>query len=212
MNETGISFTLLKDEWCCGSPLLRTGQWNVAIKQAKHNVEIVTGTGAKSVVTSCAGCYRTWKKDYPELGINYDFNVIHITELLEEEVNKGKLKFSKEFKEKTTYHDPCHIGRHMGIYDAPRAVLKAVPRMEFIEMKKNKEMSLCCGAGGGVKSAFPDLAVNLARERLIEALQTGAEAVATACPFCLMNFQNAIREYELRVKLYDVVEVVAKAL
>jgi heterodisulfide reductase subunit D len=216
-----FDFTILQDEWCCASPLLRTGQWETEWVSAKtiaqHNIEIAEKAGAKNIVTTCAGCYRTWKKDYTEeykdiLETDHNFQVLHTTELLEKLVKKGELQFKKDVKMKVTYHDPCHLGRHMNLYEAPRNVLKAIPGIEFVEMPRNKENAWCCGAGGGVKSGYPEWAVEIAIERVKEAERLGVDAIVSACPFCWRNLSDAMAKVGSKLQMYDIIELVNKAL
>jgi len=211
-----LDFTVLSDEWCCGSPLFRTGQWETAVQIANHNIELVNQMEAKALATSCAGCYRTWKADYKEtysdlIDADYNFDVLHTTELLADLMKKGELKIEGEFKKKVTYHDPCHLA-HCGFYDPPRQILQNIPGVELVEMERTKENAWCCGAGGGVKSGFPDFAVKTSIRRLEEAKETGAEAIVTPCPFCTRNLHDAAEKAKFKMEVYDVVEILAKAI
>ncbi|MEM2975398.1 MAG: (Fe-S)-binding protein [Candidatus Bathyarchaeia archaeon] len=219
--KVGLDFTILRDEWCCSSPLLRTGQWETSWVSAKniaqHNVEEAKKTEAKRIVTTCAGCYRTWKKDYTEeyrdlLETEHTFEILHTTQLLEQLLKKGELKFKNEVKMKVTYHDPCHLGRHVEVYDAPRNVLKEIPGIELIEMPRTRENAWCCGSGGGVKAGYSDWAVEIAGERIKEAEKLGVDALVSACPFCWRNLSDAINKYGSKLKMYDVIELVLQAL
>ncbi|MEM2146571.1 MAG: (Fe-S)-binding protein, partial [Candidatus Jordarchaeaceae archaeon] len=188
----GKDFTLMQDEWCCGSPLIWTGQIEVAKKCAEHNVKEIEKTGAELVVTSCSGCYRMLKEVYRDkFKINYDFEVIHSPVYLMEQVKEEILTLEKPVNKKVTYHDPCHIGRHMGIYEPPRELLRSIPNLELVEMPRNRHNAWCCGAGGGVKSSFKEMASFAALERLREAIATEAEIITSACPFCYKNLSDA---------------------
>ena len=209
----GINFTVMKDEWCCGSPAQRTGQRKIAEDCAHHNLEEIKKIGATTVVTSCAGCYRMFKEDYVErYGLEHGLEIVHTPNMLLNLVKKGKLKFTKELKMKVTYHDPCHTGRHMGIYNEPRELLRSIPGIELVEMPRNRENAWCCGHGGGVRADFPDLALFAASERLKEAKATGAEAITSTCPFCYRSFLDGIKETYPEYKVYDVVELVRMAM
>ena len=209
LKKLGTNFTILDDEWCCGSPLQRTGQSEFAKECAEHNIEEFKKTGVKRVVTSCAGCYRMLVKDYKEkYGFDYDFEIIHFPVFLLDLLNKDELKMEKSINRTVTYHDPCHIGRHMGIYNPPRELLEKIPGIELKEMVRIKENAWCCGSGGGVKSSFNDLAMFAAKERCDEAMRTGAEAIVSTCPFCWRNLNDAIEENKLNLKMYDLVELV----
>ena len=174
----GLDFHTLDDEKCCGSVLLRTGFIDEAAKQIKKNTEILKG---EKIITSCAGCYKTLKEDYEGL------DVIHISQLLDELIKEGKLKLSKTDLE-VTYHDSCHLGHHCNVFDEPRDVIKSVANL--IEMENIRENSLCCGAGGGVKSAYPEIAKQMAFSRLNQAKETGCKTLVTPCPFCKLNLEN----------------------
>ncbi len=215
LHAAGKEIAITKDEWCCGSIGLRIGDIKFAEEQAKHNIELFKDMGAKTVMTACAGCYRTLKKDYPEiLGEKLPFEVKHITELLVEILKINKLPFTEE-KEKTkvTYHDPCHLGRHMNLFEVPREVISKIPGIDLIEMKRNRKNAFCCGAGGGVKSQFPDLAINNAKDRIREAIETGAEILLSSCPFCIGNLNDALNEMaskiQDKIKVIDILDLIA---
>lgn len=174
----GVDFHILEDEKCCGSVLLRTGFIDEAYKQIEKNTETLKG---EKIITSCAGCYKTLKEDYEGL------DVIHISQLLDELIRKGKLKLSKSDLN-VTYHDSCHLGRHCNVFDEPRNVIKEVANL--IEMEDVRENSLCCGAGGGVKSAYPEIANQMAISRIAQAKETGCMTLITPCPFCKLNLEN----------------------
>jgi heterodisulfide reductase subunit D len=219
--KLGLKFTVLDDEYCCGSPLLRTGHWAPVKELAQHNIEAIKETGAKTVVTSCPGCFKVWSHDYAKdnygkiLGINHDFKLLHTTQLLADLQKKGKLKFSNKINAKVTYHDPCHMGRNLGenaIYDAPRDLLKAIPGVELKEMARTREVAWCCGSGGGVKSGYPDFALWTGVERVKEAMETGATTIATACPFCQRNLDDSVKAQKCKMDVLDVLEMVERAL
>ena len=173
-----IEYHILDDEKCCGSVLLRTGFEKQAKEQIKKNTEILKD---EKIITSCAGCYKTLKEDYDGL------DVVHISQLLDELIRENKLNFTKaDFK--VTYHDSCHLGRHMDVFDEPRNAIESVA--DIVEMENSREDSLCCGAGGGVKSAYPEIADQMAKSRLAQARETGCETLVVSCPFCKLNLEN----------------------
>lgn len=178
LKEAGVDYHTLDDEKCCGSVLLRTGFLKEAEEQIRRNTDVLKG---EKIITSCAGCYKTLKDDYEGL------DVIHISQLLDELIKEGKLKISKKDFD-VTYHDSCHLGRHSGVFDEPREVIESVANL--IEMENNRESSLCCGAGGGVKSAYPEIANQMAELRINQAKQTGCSTLVTPCPFCKLNLEN----------------------
>lgn len=213
LDKAGVKFNILgEDEWCCGSPLLRTGQKGpVRDELAPHNVREMDKRGWKVMVTACAGCYNTMKTDYPKLTGKPSYKLFHISEYLEKLIKEGKLKFSKDFKKKVAYHDPCHLGRHAKVYDAPRNVLKAIPGLQLIQIKEERDDSVCCGAGGGFKSAFNDMAEDIAAERVKQFVKAGAEVIATSCPFCQVNLNAGAKKAGLDIKTMDVVQIALQA-
>ena len=178
LDIAGVDYHILEDEKCCGSVLLRTGFFNEAQRQIKKNTEVLKG---EKIITSCAGCYKTLKEDYEVL------DVIHISQLLDELIRDGKLNLEKGELD-VTYHDSCHLARHMEVFDEPRNVIESLANL--VEMENNRENSLCCGAGGGVKSAYPEIATQMARTRIDQAMDTGCKTLVTACPFCKLNLSN----------------------
>jgi heterodisulfide reductase subunit D len=215
----GKDVALFKDDWCCGSIGLRIGDNSSVMELIKHNVEGISKLGTKMLFTACAGCYRTIKKDYPELiGGELPFEVKHITEILVDLFRNNEIPFNAIVGEpiKVTYHDPCHLGRHMGMYDIPREVISKIPGIELIEMKRNKRNAWCCGAGGGVKSQYPELALDIAKERIREAIETGAKVLTTSCPFCIGNLSDAYNslndDEKAKIQVIDIVDFIASKL
>lgn len=138
-----------------------------------------------------------------------------MAEYLDRLITEGKIKFTKKVPMKVTYHDPCHLGRHLrddGIYEPPRELLKSIPGIELVEMERNRENAWCCGAGAGVSQANTELALRTANERLKEARTTGATALITSCPWCEKNFKDAVREYGEDIEIYDIAEITCWAL
>ena len=242
MNAAGIKFRLLEDETCCGSPILRTGVKDAFLDSMNKNLDAIDALDVDTVVFACAGCYDTFKVDYP-LHRQYNFEVKHLVELFDELIQNGKLKLTTEVPLTVTYHDPCHLGRNAerfeewdgdvielmplvkinipekqkrcganGVYDAPRNILKSIPGLKLKEMERIMEYSYCCGAGAGVKSAFPEFALRTAQTRLEEAEDTGAEIIVSACPFCSTNLQDGIKEKGSKLQFYDINELILMAL
>ncbi|MEM3907608.1 MAG: (Fe-S)-binding protein [Nitrososphaerota archaeon] len=219
--KLGLNFTVLEEEYCCGSPLLRTGHWDLVRDIVKHNISEIENTGAQTIITSCAGCYKVWSHDLTNekygkvLGIEHNFKVLHSTQLLVDLLNQGRLDLKNKLNIKVTYHDPCHNGRNLGnkaLYEEPRKLLKSIPGVELVEMERNRAVAWCCGAGGGVKSAFPDFALWTGEERIKEALMTGAEVLASTCPFCWRNLEDAAKAMGAKIQIADLLELVEKSL
>jgi len=207
LKRVGTDFTLI-DEHCCTSPMIRTGQIDICKDYMNYNIAQVMNTGAKNVITSCAGCYKTLKKDFERFGEEYDFEVFHTIELLKQLLDKGKIKFKSEYKKTVTYHDPCHLGRHMGIYEIPREIYKKIPGLILVEMKRNRNFAWCCGAGGGVKIGYPEWAVEISKERVEEAKKTGATVLSSTCPFCRTNLSDANDNYSFDMEVLDLMEII----
>ena len=211
LQSAGVDFAALgKKELCCASTLKRVGDIEFE-NVARKTLDLYNSLGVETVVTSCSGCYKTFKEDYPLLG-NVNFKVKHIIEVLEELINAGKLKFKKDLKMKVTYHDPCHLGRHTRLFEPPRNVIKAIPGIELVEMERNRENSRCCGAGGGFRIAYPDVQAKIAVKRVQDAEETGASAIVSGCPFCYAGIQTAIGATGSSLKMVDITEIVAMAL
>ncbi|MFO7795795.1 MAG: (Fe-S)-binding protein [Promethearchaeati archaeon] len=206
LKKANIDFTLI-DEHCCTSPLIRTGQIEPIKEFMNYNIEKIKEAGANKVVTSCAGCYRTLKVDFEKQGIDMDIEIYHITELINNLLEEEKIEFKSEFNKTVTYHDPCHLGRHSGLYDIPREVYKKIPGIKFVEMDRIKENSWCCGAGGGVKIGYPDWALEISKERVEEARDTGATILSSTCPFCRTNLSDANQEFDIGLEVIDLVEI-----
>jgi Fe-S oxidoreductase len=239
LNAGGMDFKVLHpEEYCCGAPLWRTGQIEAAKKLVKHHLDVLRRQGIKTVITSCAECYGTLKGFYPRI-LKLDFEVLHITEVIQSLLKEGKIKLKKNFNMKVTYHDPCLLGRLSelyvpwngqikafgyheppkqwrrgtnGVYEAPREILSMIPGIKLVEMTRNEENAFCCGGGGGVSVAFPDFAQWVTLERLDEAKSTGAEAIVSCCPFCKSSFEKPIGTGESMIPYHDLTELVVKSL
>jgi len=207
LKKAGVDFTLI-DEHCCTSPLLRTGQLSPVTDFMNYNIQKIKEVGANKVISSCAGCYRTLKNDFAKHDAEHDLEIIHTSELILKLLKEQKLKFNSEFNKTVTYHDPCHLGRHSGLYEEPREVYKKIPGLELVEMKRNRENAWCCGAGGGVKIGYPDWSVEISKERLEEAKETGATIVSSTCPFCRTNLSDANKVFDMGFEILDLVEII----
>jgi heterodisulfide reductase subunit D len=212
LHKANVKFTFM-DEVCCGSPLLRTGHKEVAKKLAIKNIETIAKSGVKKVITSCAGCYRTLKQDYPILlERELPFEIIHSAELLAELLKDGRLELSDGKQMTVTYHDPCHLGRHSGVYDPPRDVLKSIPDIKFVEMSENRNNALCCGAGGGFRAGYRDLSIDLAALRVSQVKHLDAEILSSSCPFCHYNLELGRDKIDKTLKIADITELIARRL
>ncbi|MFZ7121185.1 MAG: (Fe-S)-binding protein [Eubacteriaceae bacterium] len=201
---------LAEEEWCCGVPQLADGNVGLAEELIVHNMEALKAAGVKRVITSCAGCFHAIKSDYPEVIGNLPFEVVHSSEVIAELIDSGKIKLDKEVAKTFTYHDPCHLGRHEGVYEEPRKVLNSISGANLVEMPRNKENSWCCGGGSVVSTAFPELSSDIANGRVEEAKDTEAEAIVSTCPSCEKGLSAAARKSKMKV--YDLSVIVADAM
>jgi heterodisulfide reductase subunit D len=213
LKASGLGFAILEDEPCCGSVLLRTGNLEAAAQTAERISEAIEESGAERIVVSCAGCLKTLKEDFPN---RFDIKlpeVLHILELVDNLIREGKLKLKAlPGKNKVTYHDPCHMGRELAIYESPRRVIQAIPNVNLVEMETNRETAMCCGAGGGLRSYNSDLAKNIASKRVKDAIDTGANILATACPFCEHNLLSGTKVLGEEISIKDVVSLLAESV
>jgi len=212
LRKAGVDFGILgEEEVCCGSVMHRVGERELAGELALKNLEMIRALGVETVVTSCAGCFKTLSQDVPAYG-EMTARVVHSSQLLRELFRAGRLTFDKEPDLRVTYHDPCHMGRHCGEYDAPRELLTSQPGIRLVEMPRSRENAWCCGAGGGVRSAFPDWALETSRTRVEEAAGTGAALLVTTCPFCLQNLTTAVRAEGSPLELVDLTDLLVRLL
>lgn len=193
------------EENCCSSPLLRTGQLKTAQELIGRNLDMFARKGATKIVTPCGGCSKTLKYDYPvwakKVGKPFDAEVLHFSEVYVSLIREGRIKPKTPINKTVTFHDPCHVGRSQGLFDEPREILAAIPGVRLVEMAHCREESRCCGAGGGVKANYPEMAAQIARDRVTEAIETGADTLVTMCPFCQGSFSQAISELKASIQL-----------
>jgi Fe-S oxidoreductase len=204
LNRLGIEPALMKDERCCGHDLLWTGDIDNFKKLVKHNVGLIKETGAKTIVTSCAECYKTLKQDYPKFSPGFKVDVVHISQVLAKEVASGKLAFDKKALA-VTYHDACRLGRFCSVFDEPRAVMNSAGGIELKEMEHSGKWALCCGTVSWINCGSINKEIQI--QRLKEAKATGAEMLVTTCPKCQIHFKCAMngddRGKEVNMKMID---------
>jgi Fe-S oxidoreductase len=211
LREAGQNPAYLADgEWCCGVTQFHDGSLAIAEDMATHNIEMIMSSNAKTVVTSCAECYKSLKLEYPAVVGDLPFEVLHTSEIFAGMLGEGKISLDRELTEKKiTYHDPCYLGRYGKVFEPPRSLIRAMPGVELVEMKRHHDYAWCCGHGADmVNSIQPDLASDIARDRMAEAGETGAEAVITACPRCVQSLARA----DPAMKVYDLTVVVAGSM
>ncbi len=204
LDKLGVDYTVI-DEVCCGSPIQRIGGDDEDIKKlVDHNLDSIEDLGIDTLIFSCAGCYNMFKNHYPEFR-ELKFKPMHITEFLAE-----KDLPLKELPKTITYHDPCHLGRHAEVYDAPRKIIQKIPKAEFKEMEFKKETARCCGGGGGLRAAFPEISKRIAGRRVYDA--KFADLLLTSCPFCVNNLSLGKELTENEIEIKDIVELVDELL
>jgi len=212
LNRLGVEPVVSSEERCCGHDLLWNGDREGFEALARQNVDLVASSGAETLVVSCAECLRTWKKDYSPFFKGKMPRVVHFTDYLAEHLDE--LEFKSNGRQVVTYHDPCRMGRHLEVYDPPRAVLEAIPGLELVEMRHSGPSATCCA--GGTWSSCDRFAKKIQVGRLTEARETGADVMATACPKCRIHFRCAMKDPNLgddiQIEMRDVAEIVADAL
>jgi Fe-S oxidoreductase len=211
LNLAGLSWGLTPiDVNCCGESLKKVGDLELFERLKNANSKYFTSQGITKIITVSPHCLVSFKKDYGE---NYE--VIHLSELIARLVKEGKLTPKKDLGgQKVTYHDPCYLGRHSGVYDTPRNVLKSIPGIDFVEMGRNREQSICCGGGGGGLWMEKLKGERLSDLRIEEALTTGASVLATSCPYCITMFEDSSRTLNVdeQIKIKDVTELFLESL
>ena len=212
LQRAGVDFGILgKEENCCASEVRRLGELGLFEMMAEDNQETLKRLGVDKMFTTSPHCFNTFSNDYPKNGVE----VQHYTQVLANIVVNEELEFTSKLEKTVTYHDPCYLGKQNGIYDEPRAVLKSIPGIKLVEMDRSREKSLCCEGGGGrmwLEGTNPG--ERLAQTRIKEAIETGAEILATACPFCLLTLDEAVKllNAEDKLQVMDIAELVDQAL
>ena len=205
LETLGFEVSMSPDEWCCGSPLFRTGDTDAGLELAHHNVEMLNALDVEEIVATCPGCYRVLTQDYPDYDLEINKPVKHISQVLEEQVDNLPVG---DFEDSITYHDPCHLGRHCDIYDEPRKVIEKVAAGSLVEMARTRDNAMCCGNGAGLRTLFSEKAKKIGTERIKQAKDTGAKVLITSCPFCKNMLESQSGEDLI---VYDLPELVLMA-
>lgn len=215
LQSVGIRFAVLgSEETCTGDPARRAGNEFLFQMQATSVIQVLNGYNVKKIVTACPHCFNTMRNEYPELGGNYE--VIHHSTFLQQLIEEGKIKMKEGGSyqgKRITYHDSCYLGRANNVYEAPRSVLEALDA-DLVEMKRCRTTGLCCGAGGAQMFKEPEKGkkdINV--ERAEEAIATGAETIAVACPFCMTMMSDGVKakNKEATIKIKDLAELIAES-
>jgi Fe-S oxidoreductase len=209
LTKLDLDYKILNNEPCCGEPLISLGLIDEAKGTVKKVKKVIEKAQIKRLVTSCSGCYNAFTKLYPEiLGVDFsDIEILHISQVLSKNMNE---KFGLEKPMVLTYHDPCSLGRHSKVYDAPRKALKSIGDLDFVEMERTRECAKCCGGGGGILSLDYKMAMEIANNMLTkDILPLGVEGLVTCCPSCYLNFKRTALKNKIPIKIYDLSEVAA---
>jgi Fe-S oxidoreductase len=222
LQKAGIDFAILgNQERCCGEPARRLGNDYLYQMLVQENMENFKQYQFKQIITYCPHCYNSFKNEYPVFPQSGDANtkwnpvpVIHHTQLIKHLINEGKLKIDGKLDKVVTYHDSCYLGRYNQIYEEPRTILKNIKSVQLKEMKRNKLESFCCGAGGGRMWLEEKIGKRINQIRTEEARETGADIIATACPYCLTMLGDGIKEKGLAetMKAKDIAEIVDETM
>jgi len=213
LKHAGVSFGVIgAEESCCGESMRKLGDEELFQKLALSNIELFNGKGVRKIITTSPHCLWTFKNEYPELGGQWE--VIHYTELLTRLVAEGKLSFPKGLDKRVAFHDPCYLGRHSKIYDAPRSLLENVSGLETVELGLSKEMSLCCAGGGGRIWAEAPMGERFGELRVKDAEDKGAQVLTTACPYCLNMLTDACNSLDKQssLEIVELSEILSRAL
>ncbi|MDQ1334529.1 MAG: hypothetical protein QG552_1479 [Thermodesulfobacteriota bacterium] len=213
LNKAGVDFGILgAKENCCGESIRKTGDEEVFKRLARENIKTFIDNGVKKILVSSPHCYHTFKNEYPDFMVN--FEVIHISQYLFELIHEGRLEFKGEYAKKVTYHDPCYLGRHNGIYDEPREVLKNVPGLQLNEMPDCRVDSLCCGGGGGRVWMETQKGERFSDLRIEQAIGLGAEVLATSCPYCMTMFEDSrvTMGMDEKIEIKDITEIITEVI
>jgi Fe-S oxidoreductase len=213
LNRAGVDFGILGTrESCCGESIRKAGNEDVFKTLARENIKTFIENGVKRILVSSPHCYHTFKNEYPEFMVN--FEVVHISQFLSELIQEGRLQIPGRFGKRVTYHDPCYLGRHNGIFDQPRDLLQKLPGVDLVEMPDSREDSLCCGGGGGGIWMDTPKGERFAGLRLAQAKEVGTDVLVTSCPYCISNFEESRLGLENgdALEIKDLTELVQESL
>ena len=212
LQNAGMDLNYFKEEDCCGGVMRLTGYWDDFKLHSESFNNILEQKGIEEIITPCPSCYKTIKETFPKINSSFKPKVTHIIEVLLDLIEKKKLKFIKKIEKRVTWHDPCDLGRLMGIIEEPRKIIKSIPGIELVEMENNRYESKCCGGGGGMLAENADIAMDIATNRIKEAEQTQAEYLVTICPTCEDVLSRAARYNDSSIKVIDLIELIEMAL
>ena len=207
LDAGNVDFTLLgEDEWCCGFPLLGAGLKELFQEFVHHNVEAVRKKQAKEIIFACPSCYQMWREYYPK-----EFKISHATQYFMRLIRDNRMSL-KELDLTVTYHDPCDLGRGARVFEEPRAVIRSIPGVKFVELPRNRENCRCCGGGGNLEMIDSTLSSEIAKQKIDEVLSTGAQAVVSACQQCVRTMTTYAKRNKIPLQVLDITQLIHRAL
>ncbi len=211
--KAGVSFGIIgNEEKCCGEAIRKIGAEEEFSNLAQHNIDLFNSKGVKKIITTSPHCYYVFKNEYPEFG--GEFEVVHYTQLFAELLKEGKLKPAKGPGKKVIYHEPCYLGRHSKVFEAPRELLSAIPEVQFIEFDKIKDDSMCCSGGGARIWMETEAGLRFSDVKVKEAMAKGADLLVTACPYCIVMLEDSLKNIDKdeTMAVKDISELLGESL
>ncbi len=211
LKKAGIEYFILNDEICCGYPLVLTGDLNAFAENVRRVINMVKELDLDLVVSNCPGCYRCFTEFYPQVLGYTPFKVMHSTRLINDLLRSGRLRIARRFELLVTYHDPCDLGRHSGIYDLPRQIINSVPGIKLVEMERSLDAARCCGSGGALRLLIPQLSTQISVTRIKDDVSPlNVNALITACPTCVKGLRDGVSIAHLMygIKPIEVLDIV----
>jgi len=215
LNASGLSWGILGERECCtGDPARRMGEENIFQASVKQNTPTLKSVKFKTLVANCPHCFNSLKNEYPQFSGTWDFDVVHHSHFIKQLIESKLIQPNSDDARHITFHDPCYLGRYNDTYEEPREVLVQLGRSKLTEMKASKERGLCCGAGGGHYWYDMKVGERVNVNRINQAAETGADIVATGCPFCLHMMEDGLKitDREDKMIVRDIAELVAESL
>ena len=213
LNKAKVDFGILgAEQSCCGESIRKAGHESLFQSLARNNIEVFQQAGVKKILVTSPHCLHTFKDEYPELGGK--FEVIHMSQFINNLIEEGKIRLTKRLGKKVTYHDSCCLGRYAGIYDDPRQILQSIPSLQLVEMRNAREYALCCGGCAGRLWQETKKGERFSELRIDQAAEAGADVLAVYCPYCMANFEDSLLTsgQSDRIQIVDITELVAEAI
>ena len=211
LQTAGMDLNHFGEEECCGAVLHTTGYWDEFQQNSTAFITLLEQKGIQEIITPCPSCYKTFRQTYSEFFPDFNLRVRHVVEVILELIENKQLEFTKAIEKRVTWHDPCHLGRFMGLFEEPRKIIKSIPGIELVEMEHNRYEAKCCGGGGGLLVEYADTAIDIATNRIKEAEETQAEYLVTMCPTCREVLARAARYNDSSIQIIDLIELIEMA-